>query len=207
MVNDEEKAKTNFKKELMSRSKKRVFDKMWETYTSAFKMYYKSLGQKAKTRLVNSSIVMHDGRYVSEVVERYQMEERLKRSRERENTLGTEGVIQEVAEVHGSVDERLGSQQNWQFFEIRLACVFSSVSTLTNKPLIFVVVLPISLQVMVGGPLKLKAAVERGAIRTQNIKGVQLFVFPNTATNITDKHTSEMASIGKMASAEETCMT
>ena len=86
--------------ELRSRTKKRVFDKMWETYSDAFKKHYLALPRHERTKLVNRDVKMEGGKYTTEgVMEAYDMSETIKRSKEREAASGSTGVIQEVAEV------------------------------------------------------------------------------------------------------------
>ena len=106
MGDDLDKKKKELKEKLMSRTKKRVFDKMFEGYSEVFKNHYRSLRRSQRTAIVNSGFVMgDDGRYQDQIMEHYQMAEEVKREKEREQAAGSSGVIQEVAEVH------LGSKQ------------------------------------------------------------------------------------------------
>ena len=65
----------------MSRTKKRVFDKMFEGYSEAFKSHYNSLRRG------------DDGRCQDHIMERYNMAEEVKREKEREQAAGSSGVI------------------------------------------------------------------------------------------------------------------
>ena len=101
---EKEKLKNNLK---MVRSKKRVFDQMWDAYSEAFKTHYESLRRYDRAQLVNSGIIMEHGRYANKIMDQYSMEENIRKEKERENSIRTGGVIQEVAEVSkGNVLEK-----------------------------------------------------------------------------------------------------
>ena len=92
-------AKMKLKSDLRSRSKKRVFDKMWDQYSEAFQSYYNNLPRHLRTKVVNTGVEMVDGKYVSNVQEKYEMSERIKKAKTKESAIGSGGVIRECAEV------------------------------------------------------------------------------------------------------------
>ena len=76
-----------------------MFEKLFSSYSQAFKDHYAKLSRKEQTAIVNNGITMVDGRYQSQVMEKYTMEEALKKEKEKEHSVGAGGVIREVAEV------------------------------------------------------------------------------------------------------------
>ena len=85
---------------LRDRVKTRHFEKLWSTYTSAFKDFYASLSRSAKTELINDGIVMgKDGHYENQIMKQFKVSESHRKLKEKEFGWQSSGKIQEEAET------------------------------------------------------------------------------------------------------------
>ena len=87
-------------KALRDRCKTRHFEKLWDTYTSAFQDYYRGLPRSEQTRIINKGVVKgSDGHYSNEIMRQYNLEEKHIKAKEKEFGWLSEGKIQEEAET------------------------------------------------------------------------------------------------------------
>ena len=87
-------------KNLRDRCKGRAFDRAWSSYSSAFQEYFLALSQAERTKYINTNIKKVEGKRVfeNEVMKAFDIVERVRKLKLREDEVGTEGCIQEEAE-------------------------------------------------------------------------------------------------------------
>ena len=81
------------------RSKKRAFDKMFDSYSQEFKDAFNNMSRAQQTKIVNEGMQKGaDGLYQNKVMENWALSETMKKSQQKEFAWMSDGVIQEEAE-------------------------------------------------------------------------------------------------------------
>ena len=87
-------------KEKRDRCKKKNFDRMWSTYSSEFKEWWRTATRDQRTQAINSGIDRKPGGALENHVDsQWRLQEQVNQERKKKNAIKSEAVIQEVAET------------------------------------------------------------------------------------------------------------
>ena len=97
----------NEKKGLVrDRCKKRVFDKLWSSYSEEFQNWWLNASRDDQTRAVNEGVVRGRGRSLTnEVMARWEMKEDVETKKAKQGAWKSQAVILEVASQIGGEDK------------------------------------------------------------------------------------------------------
>ena len=86
--------------QLRNRCKGRAFDRAWGSYSSAFQEYFMALPMKERTLWINTHVKKVPGARAlqNDTMKMFELQEKMRKQKAKEEEIGTDGCIQEEAE-------------------------------------------------------------------------------------------------------------